>query len=237
MFPSRTYRFTLKPGLQGHDVWALQINLNAVYASDIVEDGDYGDNTKARVTRFQKDQGLTADGIAGPLTQRTLALALLGGPEAAETLPKGLLKGIVEGESGFYVGAVNWSVAGGVDCGYVQRRVYDENYDDAHFRVAFNGKTQFASVAAEVRDLKETFYGRKGATTHRRAWELAVLNHNWPAAADRLSRGLSIYIDPRRDDQPADWVIAIGVAGVETPREWADYYIASKTIYVTSWPA
>jgi hypothetical protein len=238
MFPSRTYRYTLKPGLTGHDVWALQVNLNSVYSSDITEDGDYGNNTKARVTRFQGERGLEADGIAGPLTQRTMALYLAKAPESVQNLPVNLLRGVIEGESGFYVGAVNWSVAGGVDCGYVQRRVYEGDYsNDAVFRKAFDGKQQFDAVAKELRTLKETFFGRKGATTHRRAWELAVLNHNWPAAADRLSRGLSIYLDPAKDNQPADWVIAVGVPGVTTPRQWADFYIASKTQYVTSWPA
>ena len=36
---------------------------------------------------------------------------------------------------------------------------------------------------------------------------------------------------------PAQWVIDIGVAGVDSPAEWAAHYIATKTVYVKEWIA
>jgi peptidoglycan hydrolase-like protein with peptidoglycan-binding domain len=49
----------------------IQNRLNDLGA-DLDVDGDYGKNTKAAVTAFQRKNGLTADGWAGPLTQAKL---------------------------------------------------------------------------------------------------------------------------------------------------------------------
>lgn len=236
MFPSRKYHYVLKKGLQGHDVWALQINLHAAGFA-VSMDGVFGMQTKTAVQRFQDDRKLSDDGVAGILTQRSLALKLIEPVQDHEKTPHGLIRGIVEGESGWVVGATNWSVAGGVDCGWAQRRVYEQDYDETHFERAFNGKVQFGILAQNLRGKKKEYFGRKGATTHKRAWELAVLYHNWPAAAGRLSQGLSIYFDASKDHRYAQWVASIGVKGVTSPAQWADYYVDSKTQYVTTWPA
>jgi hypothetical protein len=235
---AKTYRYTLKEGQKGHDVWALQINVNASgLVGTIAEDGAFGPKTTLAIKRLQDKLGLAADGIAGPVTQRSLALRLIARVETKYSLPKGLIRGIVEGESGFMVGAVNWSVAGGVDCGWTQRRVIEQNYDEDNFRRAFHGPVQFDLLAAELRREKDRFYGKAGAKTHRRAWELAILDHNWPYAAQRLAEGKCIYLDCAKDTRFAQWVADIGVPGVDTPQEWAKHYVNSKIGYVTEWPA
>ncbi|WP_202709724.1 peptidoglycan-binding protein [Sporosalibacterium faouarense] len=62
----------LREGSKGSLVSKLQQNLNAKGYSPGPVDGIYGSLTKNAVIRFQKDNGLTVDGIAGPQTQSTL---------------------------------------------------------------------------------------------------------------------------------------------------------------------
>jgi len=65
----------LRRGSRGEDVLALQRDLATLgYALDA--DGAYGPGTAEAVRRFQSDHGLTADGIAGPLTLAAVARAL-----------------------------------------------------------------------------------------------------------------------------------------------------------------
>lgn len=226
MYPGKTYRYTLKKGLTGHDVWALQINLNHLGAR-LTADGAFGPITELAAKNYQTKAKLVADGIAGPLTQRAMALELIAPASAAFKIPEGLVKGIVEGESGFFVGCVNWGVPPGVDCGWTQDRVEAPEFSDSRFHEAFDGRKQFAYVASMLRSKKNEYYKR--TNNHKRAWELAVLYHNWPFAAEKLVRGGTL------SKEPIDWVIAIGVAGIDSPAEWADFYISTKTHYVTEW--
>lgn len=59
---------TLKNGSSGTQVKYLQMNLNGIGYSCGEADGAYGSKTKKAVTSFQKDYGLSADGIAGKNT-------------------------------------------------------------------------------------------------------------------------------------------------------------------------
>ncbi len=76
---------TLKEGMKGDDVFALQEGL--IYAGyfDSMPDGKYGDITVLAVKNYQKDQKLKVDGIAGDTTQRKL----LGDPGSVAT-PTGI---------------------------------------------------------------------------------------------------------------------------------------------------
>jgi peptidoglycan hydrolase-like protein with peptidoglycan-binding domain len=67
---------TLKPGDQGVQVRRLQRVLARLGYSVGAADGVYGPATQAALTRFQKDHGLTADGVLGPRTLRALKLTL-----------------------------------------------------------------------------------------------------------------------------------------------------------------
>ena len=66
-----TTRNQLSYGSQGSDVTELQKLLNN-HGYNLDEDGIFGDNTKNAVTDFQKNKGLTVDGIVGTNTWGTL---------------------------------------------------------------------------------------------------------------------------------------------------------------------
>ncbi|NET16143.1 MAG: peptidoglycan-binding protein [Okeania sp. SIO1H6] len=64
-----TTRPTISLGSTGEDVKYLQTVLNATVADNsLVVDGIFGNLTKEAVIAFQKQYGLTADGIVGPKT-------------------------------------------------------------------------------------------------------------------------------------------------------------------------
>lgn len=63
----------LKYGSVGPSVELLQLALRRAGAQTLVIDGIFGNATKAALRRFQADNGLSADGIAGPATHRALA--------------------------------------------------------------------------------------------------------------------------------------------------------------------
>lgn len=69
---------TLKPGDTGTQVLVMQRALASLGFSSGKSDGQYGPATKNAVARFQHSVGLTADGILGPATLRSLAHALSG---------------------------------------------------------------------------------------------------------------------------------------------------------------
>jgi len=63
------------------DVRLLQTNLNRLGYTDaegrrLTNDGDYGRRTRLAVEAFQRDHGLVADGLAGPLTMAAVHLAV-----------------------------------------------------------------------------------------------------------------------------------------------------------------
>lgn len=66
--PSRT----LKEGMKGADVKALQQRLAALKYNPGKVDGQFGGNTLEAVWAFQEVNGLKADGVIGPATKRAL---------------------------------------------------------------------------------------------------------------------------------------------------------------------
>lgn len=74
----------LKKGMSGADVMALQIRLNALGYECETADGAFGKKTEAAVKAFQTDNGLKADGIAGPQTLEALGLWKDEEPETPE---------------------------------------------------------------------------------------------------------------------------------------------------------
>ncbi len=71
-------------GSTGSEVKAIQERLKerGLYHGSI--DGIYGSQTEQAVKRFQKQQGLAADGIAGPLTLKKLDISIGQIPQATE---------------------------------------------------------------------------------------------------------------------------------------------------------
>lgn len=242
--PSTLY--TVDRGARGVVVWALQRSLNML-GWTLLQDGVYGPDTERKVQQYQSSNGLTVDGRFGPASSRQMASSL---EELIKTsVPVGLVRGVVQTESGGLMGAVNTSSPGGIDCGYVQRRVYQADYANVEVvRRAFDGLYQMGLLARSLRGRHDAFFGRAGARTHERAWRLAALHHNYPLAADKISTagigGLSSYWTT-----PADWVKAIGAEfadgePVRTPLNWCEFYalgsaahgdLGATTRYVAQW--
>ena len=84
LYPSPAAEALSKNGSTGAEVTAIQETLKdrGLYSGSI--DGIYGAGTQAAVKKFQKQQGLTADGIAGPLTLKRLGVSVGAIPEANE---------------------------------------------------------------------------------------------------------------------------------------------------------
>ena len=84
LYPSPAAEALSKNGSTGAEVKAIQETLKdrGLYSGSI--DGSYGAGTQAAVKKFQKQQGLTADGIAGPLTLKRLGVSVGAIPEANE---------------------------------------------------------------------------------------------------------------------------------------------------------
>ena len=84
LYPSPAAEALSKHGSTGAEVKAIQETLKdrGLYSGSI--DGIYGAGTQAAVKKFQKQQGLTADGIAGHLTLKRLGVSVGAIPEANE---------------------------------------------------------------------------------------------------------------------------------------------------------
>jgi hypothetical protein len=226
--PVRTVYSTDKDD-QGIVPWAIQRGLNQIPPGPpLPEDGDYGAATKAAVRAFQRKADLLDDGVFGPASSGALARRIQR--KVDDGLPNRLLRSVVEGESNGLIGAVNWSVAGGVDCGYTQRRVKAAQYGEWEaVKRAFDPRYQFALLRTTLISRYATFLDREGvAGDNELAWRLAVLNHNYPYAADMISRlgtdGLSTYWRT-----PQQWVLNTGArfddgSFVETPLNWCRFY-------------
>lgn len=91
----------------GNEVTAIQQKLKerGLYTGNV--DGIYGPNTQSAVIKFQKQQGLNADGIAGPATLKRLGITI-GSTPSATTANVNLLARIIsaEGRGESYTGQV-----------------------------------------------------------------------------------------------------------------------------------
>jgi len=66
----------LKQGASGPQVVDLQSKLKQLGFSSGIVDGKFGPGTKKAVMAFQKSKGITADGVAGPVTFKALTSAI-----------------------------------------------------------------------------------------------------------------------------------------------------------------
>jgi peptidoglycan hydrolase-like protein with peptidoglycan-binding domain len=83
----------LKKGSKGEAVKTLQRNLNAAIGAGLTVDGSFGPACYEAVKKFQSKYGLTADGIAGPATQRKLASVLANKSSSSGSSSSVLKKG------------------------------------------------------------------------------------------------------------------------------------------------
>ena len=83
-YPGPAAETLSRVGSQGNEVKAIQQELKdrELYSGEV--DGIFGSATESAVKRFQTQQGLTADGIAGPQTLAKLGISIGTVPEANE---------------------------------------------------------------------------------------------------------------------------------------------------------
>jgi hypothetical protein len=238
--------YEIRRGDKGIAVWALQRLIGGGF---LVADGDFGARTERSLREFQKAKHLVVDGVAGPATQRAAVDVVLA--RVTRLVPPGLLAGFVDGEGGAApIGAVNWSTSGpgnpnpGIDCGAFQRRVYQADYhNDAVIERAFDVARQAQMLDDSLVNLHAMFLGRPGTRDgyggvrpSEKAWRLAALNHNYPAAADYLS-WTPISRVGSYWKTPAAWMKVVRLANgtmdylsfpdgtkVRTPLEWCQNY-------------
>jgi hypothetical protein len=235
--PPRESAFSIRRDQSGWSVYALQRVLNSVRAitapaniPELTADGDFGPRTEKAVVAFQRGVGLGADGVAGPKTQAAL-LALIDAAvhDQMRDMPSGLMRGFFAAEGANLLAAVNWSVAGGVDCGCVQERCYGPPFVRDALEHAFHPRAAALEAARRIRDRSRTFAARSGTKASPfTALELAVLAHNWPYAADQFSR----YGRLPNPEGAAPWVPASLPASARTRIGWCRYYVGSIMRFV-----
>jgi peptidoglycan hydrolase-like protein with peptidoglycan-binding domain len=238
-------------------VWALQQALYEINPDlgAAFPDGYFGERTEQAVKSYQSRRGLTADGVAGPATQKRI---IVGWKNQITGVKENLLDGFCEIEGGWLLAPVNWSVAGGVDVGAVQNRVYDLSgttswslvngiptqelldrvvFDPNKVAIALDAKVTVGNLGADLKRRRDAYF--KGTNSvgkviypytkgnDRRSWEMSSLYHNWPYAANLIAGGGQL------SEKEAPWVPqSVKDQGVNTYREWADYYVAKVTKYV-----
>jgi hypothetical protein len=229
---------------RGWDVFALQRSLMALGydlsfklpdgSTHPGDDGSYGDATDAAVRRYQEDNHLWKDGIAGTATQGSILRALARRAESQHDLPDKALQGQLEYECGNQLG--NYTapydrpndprVDKSRDLGATERnRPNDPSYgptwhDDAVLRQDFDPPKAIAYMVADpdrgIRPRFERYRKQllaRGVNDVQLAWELAIGSWNQPGTADAVAAGKRQLPDSLR------------------------IYISRATAYVTSWPA
>lgn len=245
--PNTSLVAVLGKGDTGWPVFALQRGLITL-GYDVTADGDYGDETVAAVVAYQHkrwpNDSAQWDGVAGYNTQRGIVANLDDIiHERNPALPDGLMRGFAQAEGGNYLSAVNWTVAGGVDCGVMQIRVYGPPYDQAKLRAAYApgaAMQQTADSWEERYNLYRTYTFSRSRVEH--AKRCAALAHNWPYAAEQYAK----FGKLPNPNNVATWVpsglkFSDGVP-VRTWKDWAEFYAmggvhgeGAVTRYVTDW--
>jgi len=97
---------TLRIGMEGNDVFSMQVRLIELRYLGGVADGVFGPETEAALLAFQRNNGLTPDGAAGPGTLNKLArnaTPATSKPTTTATPKPGAYVTLREGDSGQYV--------------------------------------------------------------------------------------------------------------------------------------
>lgn len=222
---------SLKQGSSGWPVFSLQTGLNDVRNAGLTPDGDFGPATESALKSAQRAWDLTADGVAGPATRTALSGAVCAKADRNVEIPQGLLTNFARGEGGNNPAAVNWQVAGGVDCGLFQFRVYGPPYGQVSMRSAFSPYRSAIGAAGDFSERQKSYLGRAWSGRNmERCGRCAVMAHNWPAGADTISRtGKCSLPDSRctwlpRDKNGVSLVKFPDGSRVETRHQWTQFY-------------
>lgn len=224
--PPRDAYLPIKLGEKGWRAWALQNNLLAegYKLPQFGADGQYGQETKDALQRFQTKVGLKPDAVCGPATQMKMlkrAEAVVAG--ALPELPPRLLFGFLMAEGSALLAPTNWSVGGGVDCGPAQYRVYGPPYDKTKLKLAFDARESFRMAAQQflARQLAARTRNRQRSLglTADQLLKASILAHNAPFMYDQITLNGRLTT-PRT---LAQWTNKPG-GGHYTHAEWAVEY-------------
>lgn len=229
--PNTSTLYVLERGKEHNGVWGLQAFLGYIGYLDVPPTGFFGTKTESAVKRYQTAKNLAADGVVGPKTSAIIVHSCVARNPNAKQLPRYLINGIIDAESGRLLGAVNASVSGGLDLGLTQRRCYGPPYSADAVAKALDpvfsvGYTISNADKTGILDRYGVYSARVGPGEY--AWRLAALAHNWPSAAETLSRGGSLSTTREATWAPASAKFDDGV-DVYSWRDWAEFYaIGSK---------
>lgn len=214
---------TFKLGKEGWAVIACQDAINSHFSTPpLTLDGVFGPKSAQAAKEVQAACHVTVDGVVGPETQEAFVKAKCKHGEKGMT-PPGLLAGLCDIESSYSWPCVSPLNSNGThDYGVTQWSLASPTVNQ--LLAAFNPDTSAHVLAGETRGFYNAFTGKVNA---RRAWELAALAHNWPAAAYAIVEGNEAWLD-----KPFPFATAKGYA---TGLAYANHYIAVATAQVTSW--
>lgn len=215
---------TFRRGGEGWPYIVCQVALNSHYKTPpLVLDGIGGPATERAIRDVQAALGIKVDGVAGPVTQEAFVRAKCKHAEKGMT-PPGLLAGSCQIESSFSWPCVSPLNSNGThDFGVTQQSIVAPA-PAPRLLVAFNPDASAHVLAGEFRGFYNAVVGMVG---ERRAWDLAALNHNWPAAAIAIAWGDDAWLS-----QPEAWLTA---KGYDSGWAYVNHYIAVATGQVKSW--
>lgn len=179
--------------LVGEDVFALQTALLACGFDPKGADGYLGDNTATAIWHAQQaqlispvdDKPLLADGKAGQKTQGALEWIIATKVEKKYALPADLIRGQIQKETSFYLGAYTdiyntVPAMGSWDVGVVQKNTY--HYPD--IKNSYDVPAALGFLGQYVRSYYDDFAG----VPDPRRWQLAQGAWNRPAYAAYIAR-------------------------------------------------
>lgn len=258
----RSLRLT-DPQMRGWDVYAFQTAFPGIVPDGVFGPKTHMALIALQQRVAKRQPGFPVDGIAGPLTLRAASLEGLPVLEVSYATPPGLAPGILEGESGLNPGEYTKPYANGTrDVGVAEENVVPT---ETNLQRAFHVRDSEERLCRMLRNRFDGAFGKSTyVDTPRECWRrAAVLYHNWQAASNRYVDGTiakwryearfvpggpadaGLYVHTRSDGSQtrsyamgdrAQWIVLIGVQGVDTGYEWAHHYIESKVGYVTTWP-
>jgi len=242
-------------------VWAIQYTLYQLNPSlgFSFADGYFGENTETIVKRYQANRGLTADGVVGPATQKRILVGWKNSATDEVDVEPNLLDGFLEAEGGWLLAPVNWSVAGGVDVGAVQNRVYDISgaggdwplqngvpTDDLLARVVFDAnkvmealdsKNTILKLAKDLRSRYNAYFkgtNSSGVTIY--PYTKGNVRRSWEMASlyhNWPSAADLLAKGGTLPEKDAPWVPqSLRNQGITSYRDWAEYYVGKVTKYV-----
>lgn len=274
--PAAYHRRARRKGQSGYDVAVMQLNLRSIGLTHggayvplgrLVVDGAFGPATDGVVRLYQEIRGYAAigavDGIAGYLTDRAMAIQIMHPSETRYSIPRGLEKGMCEGECAFDQAAfargeigTDHGLESYVDAGWAMDHIREPNWSEDRFKAAFDGVRAFDKLGRRLREGRDGYSGALGPfwipAGPERPWYCAIGAWNWPAAADHYAKGETNwhYVETlptgqevtRAMDEPAYWIEKFEIDGVHTGHDWFRSYVegngkssGGKIAYVTEW--